>query len=67
MTPEKDYILDIDLDVFLSDIKEVEEALLVIKQLARQAKVITIATSPGFLNQQLAISFANRIVTAINN
>ncbi|MCX5750288.1 MAG: UPF0489 family protein [Candidatus Saganbacteria bacterium] len=63
-------ILDIDLDAFVG-IKEGQteeefaKTIELMKTIARKASVITIATSPGFANQKVAVDLAKRIVRAI--
>lgn len=55
---EGEYVLDIDLDIFSKDMDYIPYKLKLdkIKQLIQNAKVITIATSPYFINQNDAIN-----------
>lgn len=52
-----EFVLDIDLDIFSSDMDYIpfDFKLDKIKNLIKKAKVITIATSPYFINQEYAI------------
>ena len=54
-------ILNIDLDFFQPDLDFIDYSLKkkVILQLAKKADIITIATSPFFINQELALSVLN--------
>ncbi|MDI7817446.1 UPF0489 family protein [Clostridioides difficile] len=54
---ELEFVLDIDLDIFSSDMDYIpfDFKLDKIKNLIKKAKVITIATSPYFINQEYAI------------
>lgn len=54
---EPEFVLDIDLDIFSSDMEYIpfDFKLDKIKNLIKKAKVITIATSPYFINQEYAI------------
>lgn len=54
---EPEFVLDIDLDIFSSDMDYIpfDFKLDKIKNLIKKAKVITIATSPYFINQEYAI------------
>ncbi|MDL0414410.1 hypothetical protein QQP00_03770, partial [Clostridioides difficile] len=54
---ESEFVLDIDLDIFSSDMDYIpfDFKLDKIKNLIKKAKVITIATSPYFINQEYAI------------
>lgn len=54
---EGEYVLDIDLDIFSEDMDYIpyDFKLKKIKDLIKKAKVITIATSPYFINQEYAI------------
>ncbi|EQG81043.1 hypothetical protein QKE_3690 [Clostridioides difficile DA00174] len=54
---ESEFVLDIDLDIFSSDMDYIpfELKFYKIKNLIKKAKVITIATSPYFINQEYAI------------
>lgn len=57
------YILDIDLDFFAPDLDYISNAqkLDLIKKLLPQAAIVTIATSPFFLNQTLAITLIKKL------
>ncbi|MCC0628339.1 UPF0489 family protein [Clostridioides sp. ES-S-0108-01] len=54
---ESEFVLDIDLDIFSSDMDYIpfDFKLEKIQNLIKKAKVITIATSPYFINQEYAI------------
>lgn len=54
---ESEFVLDIDLDIFSSDMDYIpfDFKLEKIKNLIKKAKIITIATSPYFINQEYAI------------
>nr|WP_286155381.1 UPF0489 family protein [Romboutsia ilealis] len=54
---EGEFVLDIDLDIFSKDMDYIPYDLKVsrIKDLIKRAKVITIASSPFFINQEYAI------------
>jgi len=58
------YILDIDLDFRHPDmsIQYFEKTIQTIKNLIKKAKIVTIATSPYFLDQKLALKLINRIL-----
>ena len=60
----KEFILDIDMDIFSEDLRYIDEALKVkaIRNLIEQAKFITIATSPYFMDQEKAIEWIMRIL-----
>ena len=57
MKIEGEYVLDIDLDIFSKDMEYIpyDFRLNKIKDLIRGAKVITIASSPYFIEQDKAI------------
>ena len=59
------FILNIDLDIFAPDVTHVstKEKLAVIKEAMVNAELITIATSPGFIDQSLAISLARLLIS----
>ena len=59
-------LLDIDIDV-LNGMNQVEAetALIFFAQLAQKAKLISIATSPNFIDQEKAIDYAKRLVAMI--
>lgn len=62
--PEKTpFILDIDLDFFAPEMDYIQNAekYLLIKNLLAKAKIITIATSPYFLKQELAFEILHEI------
>ncbi|MCC0633109.1 UPF0489 family protein [Clostridioides sp. ZZV15-6388] len=54
---EPEFVLDIDLDIFSEDMDYIpfDFKLEKIKNLIKKAKVVTIATSPYFINQEYAI------------
>ena len=54
---EGEYVLDIDLDIFSKDMDYIPYDFRInkIKDLIKGAKVITIATSPYFIEQNYAI------------
>lgn len=64
-TAPDNFILDIDLDFFAPDLDYIPKAqkLALIKKLLPQAAITTIATSPFFLNQTLAIALIKEIFT----
>jgi hypothetical protein len=55
--PNNDTILNLDLDFFQPDLDFIDYKLKkkVVLDAAKKANVITVATSPFFINQQLAI------------
>ena len=57
MKIEGEFVLDIDLDIFSNDMDYIPYDLKVlkIKELIKRAKVITIASSPFFIDQNYAI------------
>lgn len=57
MNIEGEYVLDIDLDIFSKDMEYIsyEKRVSKIKELIKGAKVITIASSPFFIDQEYAI------------
>lgn len=59
------YILDIDLDFRDPQmaIEQFEKTIQIIKNWIKKAKIVTIATSPYFLNQNLAMSILKKILT----
>jgi len=57
-----EYILDIDLDFFAPEVGiNLEEHVPKLKTLIAEAKLVTIATSPYFLDQKLAIEMVTKI------
>ena len=54
---KEEYVLDIDLDIFSKDMDYIpyDQKILKIKELIKDAKVITIASSPFFIDQEYAI------------
>ena len=61
--PHTDYILDIDLDYWdeMMWISDVEWTLKKTRNLIQSAKVVTVATSPYFLNQEKALTLINSL------
>lgn len=59
----EDFVLDIDLDIFSSDMDYISYDLRMkkIKGLVKKSKFITIATSPFFINQEKAIKILKEI------
>lgn len=57
MDIEGEYVLDIDLDIFSKDMEYIsyDKRVSKIKELIKGAKVITIASSPFFIDQEYAI------------
>ena len=55
-----DIILNIDLDFFAQEVNliSLEDKINLIFKSAKYAKLITLATSPGFINQTLAVKIA---------
>ena len=62
--PARSIILDIDLDFFAPEMDYIDNEfkLVVIKKLMSLADVVTIATSPFFIEQNLAINWLKRIM-----
>ncbi len=62
---EGEYVLDIDLDIFSKDMEYIPYDFRInkIKQLIKNAKVITIATSPYFIEQDYAINVLKELFT----
>ncbi len=60
---QEEYILDIDLDFWHPDmsIEQFDTTIQQTRKLIQHAKYITIATSPYFLDQQLAIDIIEKI------
>lgn len=67
--PSGDLILDIDLDFFAPDSDYIgnDLKLELIGKLIPQARVITFATSPYFIDQKLALSYLQRIAEQAKN
>lgn len=63
-TNEKDLIFDIDLDFRAPEmsIEKYSEAIEKTKELISKSRVVTIATSPYFLDQNLAIKICKDLV-----
>jgi hypothetical protein len=57
-------IMDLDLDVFPHKIRD-EERYKLIAEMVANANLVTIATSPGFINQEIANEHINRIVSEL--
>ena len=59
----KNLILDIDIDFFAPELDYIDnqKKLALIKQILPQAAIITIATSPFFIDQKLAIDWIKKI------
>ncbi len=57
------YILDLDLDFFSDNMEYIneEKKISTIRNLAKNASLITIATSPYFISQEKAISICKKI------
>jgi hypothetical protein len=57
------YVLDIDLDFWAPDMpnEQMEETIALTRQLITNASLVTIATSPYFLDQKLAISLLREL------
>lgn len=57
-------IIDIDLDFRHPDmsIQNFEKTIQITKNLIKKAKIVTIATSPYFLDQNLAINIVNKLI-----
>ena len=66
---EEEIVLDIDLDIFSRDMDYInyDVKLKVIKSLIKKAKLITIATSPFFINQDEAIRVLKDIFEGDHN
>lgn len=60
LSPTQNYILDIDID-FRSEKNISNNDIQIIRSLMQQAQLITIATSPYFIDQQKAIAIIKRI------
>ena len=60
--PEK-YVLDIDIDIFSEDMRYIDESMKIsrIKEYMKGASLITIATSPYFMDQNRAIDFIKEL------
>ncbi|RMD92600.1 MAG: hypothetical protein D6813_05625 [Calditrichaeota bacterium] len=58
----KTYVLDLDMDIFANTQPEqIEERLQKLIRLLAGAQFITIATSPGFMDQELAITLIQKL------
>jgi hypothetical protein len=68
LPPGRDIILDVDLDFFAPELDYIgnEKKFAFIKQVAELAKLITIATSPFFIDQDLAMACLRRIAKDLN-
>lgn len=64
LIPEQDYIFDIDLDFWAEEmgIKAFEVTLEKTKNLISSAKLVTIATSPYFLDQSKALELIHQLL-----
>ena len=60
-------VLDIDMDIFSKDLEYIDNSLKIekIKKYIKQAKFITIATSPFFIEQSLAINKIKEIFSGV--
>lgn len=63
LTPDGDYILDLDLDFFeqATGILSFDQMKDIILEIARNAQLITIATSPFFMDQKKAIKVVQEL------
>lgn len=61
---EQPYILDVDLDFFSPDLDYLDNQLKItaIKNKLAQANIVTFATSPFFIDQDLAINYLRKIL-----
>ena len=61
--PLVDFVLDIDMDIFARDMQYIDEAYKIkkLKKLIAQSKLITIATSPFFMDQSEAIRIIKQL------
>ena len=64
-TKARRFILNIDLDIFAPEVTHVgtEEKIELIKEVMKHAELITISTSPGFIDQARAISLAKLFIS----
>jgi hypothetical protein len=64
LSNEQEIVLDIDLDVFCDEMSHVtwSEKVNVIKHFLPNTKLVTMATSPFFIDQQRAIDIAKRLM-----
>lgn len=62
-------ILDVDIDIFSDDMRYIDETLKLtrIHALMPKAKVITIATSPFFINQLRAVDYVRKLFECSDN
>jgi len=61
--PREPYILDIDLDFRAPETgNQIESHLALLHSLIQNAESVTIATSPFFLDQHLAIEMVGKLV-----
>ena len=61
--PSQPYILDIDLDFRAPEMgNQISSGLEKVQQLIQKAEAVTIATSPYFLEQKLAIDVIKKIL-----
>ena len=60
----KNFVLDIDVDIFSKDMEYIDFDLRMdcIKELAKKAKAITVATSPYFIDQYYAIELVKEMM-----
>ena len=65
-TPSENTILNIDIDIFAPELDHIpeEKKVQIIKNLLKKVKYVTIATSPYFIDQKLAIE---KILKLIKN
>jgi len=56
-----DFILDIDMDFWVWK-TNVEKDFVIVRNLIKNAKIITIATSPYFLDQDIAVSLVKKLL-----
>ncbi len=67
LLPGRQYVIDLDLDVFCDEMSHVQwkQKIEVMKHFLPQTCAITMATSPFFIDQQKAIDSAHRVVAEL--
>lgn len=56
-------IVNVDIDFFMEDLKYVDEIKKIeaIRYYCSRAKLITVATSPGFIEEKVALEYVRKI------
>jgi len=67
--PRQNFVLDIDMDVFAPELDYITDDLkiAVIKKYIQQARLITVATSPFFIDQNRALQMVRELLDDLQN